>query len=115
MPLQNLPKNVGYLGKLIVAKGFKKLPKVQQIAHFGHTEDLSLPNFQTNLLIVLSFINCLNFLAFHKRNSLPLGLIWVFISNGALTEDIITQLMCLTKGTKKPNSDNLFKFMLCSF
>ena len=28
-PLQKLPKNVGYLGKLIVAKGFKKLPKVQ--------------------------------------------------------------------------------------
>ena len=28
-PLQNLPKNVGDLGKLIVAKGFKKLPKVQ--------------------------------------------------------------------------------------
>ena len=28
-PLQNLSKNVEYLGKLIVAKGFKKLPKVQ--------------------------------------------------------------------------------------
>ena len=28
-PLQKLPKNVEYLGKLIVAKGFKKLPKVQ--------------------------------------------------------------------------------------
>ena len=27
--LQKLPKNVGELGKLIVAKGFKKLPKVQ--------------------------------------------------------------------------------------
>ena len=26
-PLQKLPKNVGDLGKLIVAKGFKKLPK----------------------------------------------------------------------------------------
>ena len=25
----NLPKNVGDLGKLIVAKGFEKLPKVQ--------------------------------------------------------------------------------------
>ena len=24
-PLQKLPKNVGYLGKLIVAKGFEKL------------------------------------------------------------------------------------------
>ena len=28
-PLQKLPKNVGDLGKLIVAKGFKKLSKVQ--------------------------------------------------------------------------------------
>ena len=26
-----------YLGKLIVAKGFKKLPKVQKIAKSGHT------------------------------------------------------------------------------
>ena len=26
------------LGKLIVAKGFKKLPKVQTIARSGHTE-----------------------------------------------------------------------------
>ena len=29
-PLQKLPKNVRDLGKLIVAKGFKKLPKVQK-------------------------------------------------------------------------------------
>ena len=36
--LQNLPKNVGDLGKLVVAKGFKKLPKVQKIAKSGHTE-----------------------------------------------------------------------------
>ena len=28
-PLQKLPKNVGDLGKLLVAKGYKKLPKVQ--------------------------------------------------------------------------------------
>ena len=28
-PLQKLPKNVGDLGNLIVAKGFKNLPKVQ--------------------------------------------------------------------------------------
>ena len=27
--LQKLPKNVGELGKIIVAKGFEKLPKVQ--------------------------------------------------------------------------------------
>ena len=30
-------KNVGDLGKLIVAKAFKKLPKVQKIAQSGHT------------------------------------------------------------------------------
>ena len=28
-PIQKLPKNVGDLGKIIVARGFKKLPKVQ--------------------------------------------------------------------------------------
>ena len=28
-PSQKLPKNKGDLGKLIVAKGFKNLPKVQ--------------------------------------------------------------------------------------
>ena len=28
-PLEKLPKNVGDLGKSIVAKGFKKLPKFQ--------------------------------------------------------------------------------------
>ena len=32
-----MPKNVGDLGKIIVAKGFKKLPKVQYIAQSGHT------------------------------------------------------------------------------
>ena len=35
--LQKLPKNVRDLGKLIVAEGFKKLPKVQKIAQSGHT------------------------------------------------------------------------------
>ena len=29
--------SVRYLGKFIVAKGFKKLPKVQKIARSGHT------------------------------------------------------------------------------
>ena len=31
-----MPKNVGHLGKLIVAKGFKNFSKVQQIAQSGH-------------------------------------------------------------------------------
>ena len=30
-PLQKLPKNVEDLGKLIIAKGFEKLPKVQKL------------------------------------------------------------------------------------
>ena len=36
--LQKLTKNGEDWGKLIVAKGFKKLPKVQNIAQSGHTE-----------------------------------------------------------------------------
>ena len=36
-PSQKLPKNVGDLDKIIVAKGFKKLPKVQKIGQSGHT------------------------------------------------------------------------------
>ena len=38
-PLQKLPKNVEDSGKLIVAKGLKKLPKVQKIAQSGHSDD----------------------------------------------------------------------------
>ena len=37
-PLQKLPKNVEDLGKLIVATGPKKLPKVQKIAQSGHSD-----------------------------------------------------------------------------
>ena len=37
-PLQKLPKNVGDLGKLVAAKGFKNVPTVQEIAQSGHTE-----------------------------------------------------------------------------
>ena len=35
---KKLPKTVGDLGKLIVPKGFKKLPKGQKIAISGHTD-----------------------------------------------------------------------------
>ena len=52
-PLQKVPKNVGYLGKLIVAKGFKKLPKAQKIANSGHTVRRLKPNHYPNLTIVL--------------------------------------------------------------
>ena len=37
-PSQKLPKNVGDLGKPIVATGLEKLPKVQIIAQSGHTD-----------------------------------------------------------------------------
>ena len=36
-PLQKLTKNVGDLGKIIVAKCFEWLSKVQKIAQSGHT------------------------------------------------------------------------------
>ena len=41
-PLQKLHKNGEDWGKLIVATGFKRLPKVQNIAQSGHTVDDSL-------------------------------------------------------------------------
>ena len=37
-PLQKLTKNGEDWGKLIVAKSFKKLPKVQNIAQSGRTD-----------------------------------------------------------------------------
>ena len=41
-PLQKLPKNGEDLGKFIVAKGFERLPKVQNIAQSGHTGSLPI-------------------------------------------------------------------------
>ena len=50
-----MPKNVGDLGKFIVATGFKKLPKVQKIAQSGHTEhefsQSDVPQSLPNLLL----------------------------------------------------------------
>ena len=43
-PLHKLPKNVGDLGKLIVAKGLKKSPKVQKIPQSGHTDQSTCYN-----------------------------------------------------------------------
>ena len=37
-PLQKLPNNVDDLGKIIAATIFEKLPKVQKIAQYGHTD-----------------------------------------------------------------------------
>ena len=47
IPLQKLPKNVGDLDKLIVAKGFQKLPKVQKITQSGHTDRQVHESFKT--------------------------------------------------------------------
>ena len=47
-PLLKLPKNVVDLGKFIVAKGFKKLPKVQKIANSGHTVRDRAKHFSIN-------------------------------------------------------------------
>ena len=66
-PLQKLPKNWGDWGKLIVANGFKKLPKVQLIAKSGHTacdtRCLLLKSSQRfllhNMLTALKRRNCL--------------------------------------------------------
>ena len=53
MPLQNLPKNGEDWGKLIVANGFKKVPKVQNIAQSGHTAwNRQLWIIYTNLLYI---------------------------------------------------------------
>ena len=41
-PLQKLPKNMGDLGKLIVDKDIKKLPKVQKIGQSGNTASPNL-------------------------------------------------------------------------
>ena len=52
---KKLPKNVRDLGKLIVAKGFKKLPKVQKIAQSGHTE-CSTPTYRKVHFIFMHFL-----------------------------------------------------------
>ena len=47
------------LGKLIVAKGFKKLPKVQKIAQSGHTaRDLGWKHLGTYSIKLYRSINC---------------------------------------------------------
>ena len=54
-PLQKLPKNVADLGKFIVAKGFKKLSKVQNIAQSGHTDIQLTLNVQYKFLPIPGF------------------------------------------------------------
>ena len=50
-----MPKNAVDLGKLIVAKGFKKLPKVQKIAQSGHTGH-NIINREAHTLVSYLFI-----------------------------------------------------------
>ena len=64
--LQKLPKNMRDLDKLIVSKGFKKLPKVQKIAQSGHTAQEREIAFQK---IYFHFI----FFSFPQRNILNLS------------------------------------------
>ena len=44
-PLQKFPNNVGDLGKIIFATSFEWLPKVQKIAHSGHTAHYLLTTY----------------------------------------------------------------------
>ena len=53
-PLQKLPKNVGDLDKLIFAKGFENLPKVQSIAQSGHTGGCQFPKLPFNKYVEAS-------------------------------------------------------------
>ena len=57
-PLQKMPKNVVNLDKFIVAKGFKKLPKVQKIARSGHTAgEQAISYLAMRILPLKSFIH----------------------------------------------------------
>ena len=64
-----LPKNVGDLGKLIVAKGSDKLPKVQQIAQSGHTVPLLFFNLKQSKSIQLSTFYKIVYSAFCSNNT----------------------------------------------
>ena len=46
--LEKLTKNVGHLGKLIVAKGFEKLPKITQSGHTGNSFEIIQLNVSFN-------------------------------------------------------------------
>ena len=81
-PLQQLPKNGENWGKLIVAKGFKKLPKVQKIARSGHT-GLSI-GFNQLFTVAPSMTKeavllCLN----QQRGALSLSISFSFVHTNA--------------------------------
>ena len=60
--LQKLPKNLGDLGKLIVAKGFKKLPKFQKSPNLV-TLPATLPRYLSCHNIQSDFVSFTTFLA----------------------------------------------------
>ena len=72
-PLQKFPKNVRDLGKLIVTKGLKKLPKVQKIAQSGHTAcQLPKHDICLNCVVIQMLGNSLLFLV--KKQDLQFSL-----------------------------------------
>ena len=54
--LQKLPKNVCTLGKLILATGYEKLPKIQKIAQSGHTVSALCRTFSILTSVVVQLI-----------------------------------------------------------
>ena len=52
-PLQKLPKNLGYLGKLFVAKGFKKLPNLVTLVITDKSLDQSVLLHKAKFKIIL--------------------------------------------------------------
>ena len=74
-PLQKLPKNVGDLGKIIVAKCLKKLPNVQKIAQSGHTGPVAviylfLRRFKFGFVLDNFVLFCLQFSALEGPGNL---------------------------------------------
>ena len=67
-----MPMNVGDLGKSIIAKGFKKLPKVLWIAQSGHTDWLLLWSRNGQFLKHLSILYLNMIISFKLDNSWPL-------------------------------------------
>ena len=65
-PLQKLTKNGEDWGKLIFAKGFKKLPKVQNIAQSGHTGNIA----DAFCLMSFKLQQCANAFKFATRQDL---------------------------------------------
>ena len=55
-PLQKLPKNVGDLGKLIVAKGFKSCPKYKNRQLWSHCSVVTYLTFPLDQLMSVKHV-----------------------------------------------------------